>query len=116
VQRGNLFADTSTRARATIAELGARFIRRGSVILVHGYSRVVLALLRQAVSSVSRVLRLYVGAQVFVSSGVSRTQWGIVHLVHEHVTKVVVALLRQAVISVSHNFTNTALQQGVRLD
>lgn len=53
VQRGNLFADTSTRARATIAELGARFIRPGSVILVHGHSRVVLALLQRAVASVS---------------------------------------------------------------
>ena len=53
LQRGNLFADTSTRARATIAELGARFIRPGSVILVHGHSRVVLALLQKAIASVS---------------------------------------------------------------
>lgn len=48
-QRGNHFADTSTRARQTIAELGARFVRSGSRVLVHGHSRVVLALLRLAV-------------------------------------------------------------------
>ena len=48
-QRGNHFADTSTRARQTIAELGARFVHNGSRVLVHGHSRVVLALLRLAV-------------------------------------------------------------------
>lgn len=48
-QRGNHFADTSTRARQTIAEHGARFVRSGSRVLVHGFSRVVLALLRLAV-------------------------------------------------------------------
>ena len=50
MQRGNFFAETSIRARQTIAELGARFIRPGALVLVHGYSRVVLALLRKAVS------------------------------------------------------------------
>jgi len=49
VQRGNHFAETSTRARQTIAELGARFIRNGTRVLTHGHSRVVLALLRLAV-------------------------------------------------------------------
>ena len=49
-QRGNYFAETSVRARATIAELGARFIRHGSLVLTHGHSRVVLALLRRAVA------------------------------------------------------------------
>lgn len=53
MQRGNYFAETSVRARATIAELGARFIRPGSILLVHGHSRVVLALLRKAVAQVS---------------------------------------------------------------
>ena len=48
-QRGNHFAETSTRARQTIAELGARFIRNGTRVLTHGHSRVVLALLRLAV-------------------------------------------------------------------
>ena len=38
------------RARATIAELGARFIRHGALVLTHGHSRVVLALLRRAVA------------------------------------------------------------------
>ena len=49
-QRGNYFAETSVRARATIAELGARFIRHGSLVLTHGHSRVVLALMRRAVA------------------------------------------------------------------
>eukprot|EP00877_Chromochloris_zofingiensis_P007550 jgi/Chrzof1/3048/Cz12g09180.t1 len=50
IERGNLFADTSIRARQTIAELGARFVRHGQVVLTHGYSRVVLAMLQKAVS------------------------------------------------------------------
>lgn len=53
MQRGNYFAETSVRARAMIAEVGARFIRPGSMLLVHGHSRVVLALLRKAVAQVS---------------------------------------------------------------
>ena len=53
MQRGNYFAETSVRARATIAELGARFIRPGSILLVHGHSRVVLALLRKSVAQVN---------------------------------------------------------------
>ena len=48
-QRGNHFAETSTRARQSIAELGARFVRNGMRVLAHGHSRVVLALLRLAV-------------------------------------------------------------------
>jgi hypothetical protein len=44
------------RARAAIAELGARFIRPGSLVLVHGHSRVVLALLRRAVAQVPSAL------------------------------------------------------------
>ena len=46
------------RARATIAELGARFIRHGACLLVHGHSRVVLSLLRRAIKQVQGVLRL----------------------------------------------------------
>ena len=45
VARGAQFAATSVRARATIADLGARFVRPGAVGLTHGHSRVVLALL-----------------------------------------------------------------------
>jgi hypothetical protein len=51
-QRGNHFAETSIKARQAIAELGARFIRNGCVVLVHGHSRVVLALLNRAVAQV----------------------------------------------------------------
>jgi translation initiation factor 2B subunit (eIF-2B alpha/beta/delta family) len=39
---------TSLKARAKIAELGECFIRNGSVVLTHGNSRVVLALLKRA--------------------------------------------------------------------
>ena len=46
------------RARATIAELGARFIRPGACLLVHGHSRVVLSLLRRAIKQVRGVLHL----------------------------------------------------------
>lgn len=51
-QRGHHFAETSTKARQTIAELGARFIRNNAVVLTHGHSRVVLALLSRAVAQV----------------------------------------------------------------
>lgn len=50
IERGNQFADTSTRARATIAEIGSRFIKQDSVVMCHGFSRVVLALLQHAVN------------------------------------------------------------------
>ena len=53
LQRGNHFAETSVAARQTIAELGARFIRPGCTVLVHGFSRVALALLRKCAKSVS---------------------------------------------------------------
>lgn len=48
VERGNTFAETSLKARAKIAELGEGFIRDGSVVMSHGNSRVVLALLKRA--------------------------------------------------------------------
>jgi len=48
IERGNQFAETSTRARQTIAQLGSHFVRPGACILTHGYSRVVLALLSTA--------------------------------------------------------------------
>ena len=47
------------RARATIAELGARFIRPGACLLVHGHSRVVLSLLRRAIKQVRGLLHLH---------------------------------------------------------
>lgn len=52
LQRGMRFAETSTRARVTIAELGSRFLHNNCVVLTHGYSRVVLALLQRAVAQV----------------------------------------------------------------
>lgn len=52
LQRGKQFAETSTRARQTIAELGACFVHQDAVVMVHGYSRVALALLQQVASNV----------------------------------------------------------------
>jgi translation initiation factor eIF-2B subunit alpha len=49
IERGNQFADTANRARACIAEEGSRFISNNATVLVHGYSRVVSALLQRAV-------------------------------------------------------------------
>ena len=51
IERGRHFAETSTRARATIAEQGERFIRSGFTVLVHGHSRVALSVLRKAALS-----------------------------------------------------------------
>ncbi|KAI7843881.1 hypothetical protein COHA_002427 [Chlorella ohadii] len=48
IERGQHFAETSKRARAAIAETGERFIRKGSTVLVHGHSRVAIAILRKA--------------------------------------------------------------------
>ena len=53
LQRGKQFAETSTRARQTIAELGAGFVRHDAVVMVHGFSRVALALLQQVADHVS---------------------------------------------------------------
>lgn len=47
-------AETSKRARATIAELGERFVRSGDTVLCHGHSRVVLSILRKAAAAVSQ--------------------------------------------------------------
>lgn len=51
IERGRRFAETSKKARATIAELGERFIRPGFTVICHGYSRVVLSVLRKAVAA-----------------------------------------------------------------
>ena len=45
-ERGNAFAEISSRSRAKIAHLGKQFIRDEMTILCHGFSRVVLALLK----------------------------------------------------------------------
>eukprot|EP01026_Neomeris_dumetosa_P022302 TRINITY_DN1923_c0_g1_i11.p1 TRINITY_DN1923_c0_g1~~TRINITY_DN1923_c0_g1_i11.p1 ORF type:complete len:356 (-),score=36.69 TRINITY_DN1923_c0_g1_i11:602-1621(-) len=49
IQRGEQFTQLSTQARKTAAELGARFIHNGSIVLLHGFSRVVSTLLERAV-------------------------------------------------------------------
>ncbi|KAF5833942.1 eukaryotic initiation factor [Dunaliella salina] len=53
ISRGQQFEETSKRARSTIAELGARFIRTNATVLTHGFSRVVLTLLKRAVAQVA---------------------------------------------------------------
>lgn len=50
MERGERFGEISQKARRTIADLGKDFISDGSTILTHGYSRVVLALLKRAAS------------------------------------------------------------------
>ena len=47
-------AETSKRARATIAEMGERFIRKGCTVLCHGHSRVAVTMLRRAAAAVSQ--------------------------------------------------------------
>ncbi|KAL0032838.1 hypothetical protein WJX77_002173 [Trebouxia sp. C0004] len=51
IERGKQFAETSTRARQTIADLGAGFVRHDAVVMIHGFSRVALALLQQVVDN-----------------------------------------------------------------
>ncbi|KAL3135683.1 hypothetical protein ABBQ38_006155 [Trebouxia sp. C0009 RCD-2024] len=51
IERGKQFAETSTRARQTIAELGAGFVHHDAVVMVHGFSRVALALLQQVANN-----------------------------------------------------------------
>ncbi|KAH9305634.1 hypothetical protein KI387_010038 [Taxus chinensis] len=51
IERGERFGEISLKARKTIAMLGQDFIFDGSNILVHGFSRVVLALLKMASSN-----------------------------------------------------------------
>ena len=60
LQRGKQFAETSTRARQTIAELGGGFVRHDAVVMVHGFSRVALALLQQAAENVSITIITFV--------------------------------------------------------
>lgn len=50
IERGRHFAETSKRARATIAEEGEKFIRPGFTVLCHGFSRVAIAVLRRAIA------------------------------------------------------------------
>lgn len=51
IERGERFGEISLKARKTIAMLGQDFVRDGSTILTHGFSRVVLAILKLAASN-----------------------------------------------------------------
>lgn len=51
IERGERFGEISQKARRTIAMLGQDFILNGSTILTHGFSRVVLNLLKLAASN-----------------------------------------------------------------
>uniref|UniRef100_A0A7S2EC59 Translation initiation factor eIF2B subunit alpha n=1 Tax=Trieres chinensis TaxID=1514140 RepID=A0A7S2EC59_TRICV len=48
VERGERFADISLAARDRIADVGRSFVRDGSVVLTHGWSRVVASILLKA--------------------------------------------------------------------
>lgn len=48
LERGERFAEFSTNARGRIATVGSPFVREGSVVLTHGRSKVVEALLLRA--------------------------------------------------------------------
>ncbi|BFZ58892.1 translation initiation factor eIF-2B subunit alpha [Savitreella phatthalungensis] len=56
---GQLFLERAREARSKIAELGAHFIKDDSTILVHSYSRVVLAVLTRAARHNKR-FRVYI--------------------------------------------------------
>ncbi|KAG0480215.1 hypothetical protein HPP92_011073 [Vanilla planifolia] len=51
IERGEKFGEISLKARRTIAMLGQDFVFDGSTILVHGFSRVVLEVLKLAASN-----------------------------------------------------------------
>ena len=54
VKNGRLFAERSKAARKTISEKGLAFVRDDDVILVHSFSRTVLALLEHAAKNLVR--------------------------------------------------------------
>lgn len=54
IERGERFGEISLKARQTIAMLGQDFVRDGCTILTHGYSRVVVSLLKLAASNGKR--------------------------------------------------------------
>ncbi|VAI14890.1 unnamed protein product [Triticum turgidum subsp. durum] len=75
IERGEKFGEISLKARKTIAMLSQDFISDGCTMLVHGYSRVVLEILKLAASNrkLFRVLctvdMVFVGADGVVESG-----------------------------------------------
>jgi translation initiation factor 2B subunit (eIF-2B alpha/beta/delta family) len=48
IERGNQFTETSSRARSAIADVGSRFLTNGCTVLCHGFSRVIMDILRRA--------------------------------------------------------------------
>lgn len=54
IERGNSFGITARKSRRAIADLGKAFVRDGSVVLTHSYSRVVAAMLLAAAAQNKR--------------------------------------------------------------
>lgn len=54
IRRGDGFKDQSIRSRDAIAKYGSAFVRDGAVLLLHGYSSVVMRLLEQVKDSHKR--------------------------------------------------------------
>ena len=54
VQRGDHFADFTMESHQKIVKYGDRFIRDGSVVLTHGHSPVVNAIITEAVSQLKQ--------------------------------------------------------------
>ncbi|CAD7703095.1 unnamed protein product [Ostreobium quekettii] len=50
IQRGDAFTEISINARQRIGKLGARFVSPGSTVLIHGFPRVVLCILQEALN------------------------------------------------------------------
>jgi translation initiation factor eIF-2B subunit alpha len=59
VANGRLFVSRAREARVKIAEIGARFVKDGSTVLIHSYSRVVLAVLTRAAEE-NRRFRVFI--------------------------------------------------------
>jgi translation initiation factor eIF-2B subunit alpha len=51
IRRGDGFKDQSIRSRDAIAKYGSAFVRDGAVLLLHGYSSVVMRLLEKVISA-----------------------------------------------------------------
>lgn len=51
MERGALFVDKAERFRDKIADLALDFVQDGAVIMIHAYSRVVMALLLRAAAA-----------------------------------------------------------------
>ncbi|ORY85642.1 translation initiation factor eIF-2B subunit alpha [Protomyces lactucae-debilis] len=59
VANGRLFISRAREARVKIAEIGAKFVKDGSTVLIHSYSRVVLAVLTRAAEE-NRRFRVFI--------------------------------------------------------